>query len=136
MIIHTDGNIGDLFFFNFLLLLMYCFYLILFMQVPHTAHITLQMCLKDPVKMREWNIAGLPSDSLSEDNGIIVSKARRWSLMIDPQVLLKALALNPSSSTFVWRKNKNMKTCISWSHDDEFMIIQTLISKQTSLHKV
>jgi hypothetical protein len=43
--------------------------------------------------MREWNIAGLPSDSLSEDNGIIVSKARRWSLMIDPQVLLKALAL-------------------------------------------
>jgi dynein heavy chain len=37
--------------------------------------------------MRAWNIAGLPSDSLSEDNGIIVSKARRWSLMIDPQVI-------------------------------------------------
>jgi dynein heavy chain len=36
--------------------------------------------------MRAWNIAGLPSDSLSEDNGIIISKARRWSLMIDPQV--------------------------------------------------
>ena len=56
--------------------------------------------------MREWNIAGLPSDSLSEDNGIIVSKARRWSLMIDPQVLLKALPLNPSSSTFVLEKKK------------------------------
>ncbi len=39
-----------------------------------------------PVKMWAWNIAGLPSDSLSEDNGIIVSKARRWPLMIDPQV--------------------------------------------------
>ncbi|KAL2653916.1 hypothetical protein R1flu_022044 [Riccia fluitans] len=54
--------------------------------IPHTQGITLQGCLKDPVKMRAWNIAGLPSDSLSEDNGIIVSKARRWPLMIDPQV--------------------------------------------------
>lgn len=57
-------------------------------QVPHTPHTTLQSCLKDPVLMRSWNIAGLPSDSLSEDNGIIVSKARRWPLMIDPQVVL------------------------------------------------
>jgi dynein heavy chain len=56
------------------------------MQVPHTKDTNLQLCLKDPVKMRAWNIAGLPSDSLSEDNGIIVSKARRWPLMIDPQV--------------------------------------------------
>jgi dynein heavy chain len=76
------------------------------MQVPHTAHITLQMCLKDPVKMREWNIAGLPSDSLSEDNGIIVSKARRWSLMIDPQVLLKALALIEPSFTNLCSEKK------------------------------
>ncbi|KAH8941010.1 hypothetical protein BDL97_14G015200 [Sphagnum fallax] len=54
-------------------------------KVPHTKDTNLQLCLKDPVKMRAWNIAGLPSDSLSEDNGIIVSKARRWPLMIDPQ---------------------------------------------------
>ena len=56
-------------------------------QVPHTPHTTLQSCLKDPVLMQAWQIAGLPSDSLSADNGIIVSKARRWALMIDPQVL-------------------------------------------------
>ncbi|BBN11637.1 hypothetical protein Mp_5g13570 [Marchantia polymorpha subsp. ruderalis] len=55
------------------------------LELPHTPAITLQGCLKDPVKMRAWNIAGLPSDTLSEDNGIIVSKARRWPLMIDPQ---------------------------------------------------
>nr|AML30859.1 axonemal inner arm dynein heavy chain 3 [Marsilea vestita] len=54
-------------------------------KVPHTPDVDLQLVLKDPVKMRSWNIAGLPSDSLSEDNGIIVFKARRWSLMIDPQ---------------------------------------------------
>lgn len=33
-----------------------------------------------------WNIAGLLSDVLSEDNGIVVFKVRRWFLMIDLQV--------------------------------------------------
>ncbi|KAJ3385211.1 Dynein heavy chain 7, axonemal [Entophlyctis sp. JEL0112] len=45
----------------------------------------LQKVLGDPIKTRAWNIAGLPSDSFSVDNGIIVSNARRWPLMIDPQ---------------------------------------------------
>jgi dynein heavy chain len=32
-----------------------------------------------------WTIAGLPNDSFSIENGIIVDKARRWPLCIDPQ---------------------------------------------------
>ncbi|KAI8621842.1 dynein heavy chain and region D6 of dynein motor-domain-containing protein [Chytriomyces sp. MP71] len=46
---------------------------------------SLQKVLGDPIKTRAWNIAGLPSDAFSVDNGIIVSNARRWPLMIDPQ---------------------------------------------------
>ena len=46
---------------------------------------SLGVCLGEPVKIREWNIAGLPSDAFSVDNGIIVANARRWPLMIDPQ---------------------------------------------------
>lgn len=44
--------------------------------------------VQEPQKVRAWNLAGLPSDDTSLENGIIVSKARRWPLMIDPQVLL------------------------------------------------
>ncbi|KAM8934175.1 dynein axonemal heavy chain 7 [Pelodytes ibericus] len=46
---------------------------------------SLTSTLGEPVKIRAWNIAGLPSDSFSIDNGIIISNARRWPLMIDPQ---------------------------------------------------
>jgi dynein heavy chain len=42
--------------------------------------------LGDAVKIRKWNIDGLPTDGFSVDNGVILSKSRRWPLMIDPQV--------------------------------------------------
>eukprot|EP00928_Gymnodinium_smaydae_P068050 TRINITY_DN5109_c0_g7_i1.p1 TRINITY_DN5109_c0_g7~~TRINITY_DN5109_c0_g7_i1.p1 ORF type:complete len:4115 (+),score=1184.64 TRINITY_DN5109_c0_g7_i1:176-12520(+) len=41
--------------------------------------------LVDPAEVREWNICSLPSDDLSVENGIMVTRGRRWPLMIDPQ---------------------------------------------------
>ena len=41
--------------------------------------------LGDPVKIRQWNIQGLPTDSFSVDNGIVTMTGQRWPLMIDPQ---------------------------------------------------
>ena len=52
--------------------------------------------LGEPVKIRAWHIAGLPVDSFSIDNGIIVSNSRRWPLMIDPQGNLQ-YTINKSS---------------------------------------
>ncbi|XP_053550231.1 dynein axonemal heavy chain 3 [Bombina bombina] len=54
-------------------------------KIPCSNDFSLNTTLGDPVKIRAWQIAGLPVDSFSIDNGIIVSNSRRWSLMIDPQ---------------------------------------------------
>lgn len=50
-----------------------------------SADCSLQRLLGEPVTIRQWNIAGLPTDAFSVDNAIIVTRARRWPLMIDPQ---------------------------------------------------
>mgnify|MGYP000067473068 CR=1 FL=1 len=55
------------------------------LNVPHSPNCDLQQTLADPVQVRAWNIAGLPTDQSSIENGIIISQARRWPLMIDPQ---------------------------------------------------
>ncbi|XP_047126546.1 dynein axonemal heavy chain 6 isoform X3 [Hydra vulgaris] len=39
----------------------------------------------NPFEIRKWNSEGLPSDNLSTENAILVTRARRWPLMIDPQ---------------------------------------------------
>uniref|UniRef100_A0A8V0Y274 Dynein axonemal heavy chain 7 n=1 Tax=Gallus gallus TaxID=9031 RepID=A0A8V0Y274_CHICK len=54
-------------------------------NIPCSDDFSLTTTLGEPVEIRAWNIAGLPSDMFSVDNGIIISNARRWPLMIDPQ---------------------------------------------------
>ncbi len=39
----------------------------------------------DAVQVREWQINGLPTDRVSTDNAILVTRGKRWPLMIDPQ---------------------------------------------------
>ncbi|KAI5107507.1 dynein heavy chain 7, axonemal isoform X1 [Silurus meridionalis] len=53
--------------------------------IPCSKNVSLMLSLGEPVKIRSWIIAGLPSDTFSIDNAIIISNARRWPLMIDPQ---------------------------------------------------
>ncbi|XP_078059400.1 dynein axonemal heavy chain 12 [Mustelus asterias] len=54
-------------------------------DIPSSGDFSLSKTLGDPIIIRAWNIAGLPTDSFSVDNGVIVSNSRRWPLMIDPQ---------------------------------------------------
>jgi len=54
-------------------------------RIPYSNDFTVERILGDPVQIRQWGIKGLPADSLSIENGIIVTQAKRWPLMIDPQ---------------------------------------------------
>ncbi|VDM31966.1 unnamed protein product [Hydatigera taeniaeformis] len=54
-------------------------------KVPHTSSPNLVNTFGDPVKIRNWHIFGLPKDSLSVENAVIVQFSRRWPLFVDPQ---------------------------------------------------
>jgi len=53
--------------------------------VPHTDGCNVRSTLLDPVQLQQWIITGLPADTHSIENAIIMAKARRWPLLIDPQ---------------------------------------------------
>lgn len=47
-------------------------------NIPCSDDFSLSKSLGDPIKIRAWNIAGLPTDNFSIDNGVIVDNSRRW----------------------------------------------------------
>ncbi|XP_014253708.1 dynein heavy chain 8, axonemal isoform X2 [Cimex lectularius] len=68
------------------------------LKIPVTKNIDYVDCLVDAAIIGEWNIDGLPNDELSIQNGIIVTQASRYPLLIDPQ-----------SQGITWIKNKESK---------------------------
>ncbi|KAI8894261.1 dynein heavy chain and region D6 of dynein motor-domain-containing protein [Globomyces pollinis-pini] len=55
------------------------------LELPFSPDFSFDVFIGKPTDIRDWNIQGLPSDAFSAENGIIVTRGRRWPLMIDPQ---------------------------------------------------
>ncbi|KAK7102408.1 hypothetical protein V1264_020630 [Littorina saxatilis] len=53
--------------------------------VPCSPNFSFCDFMVNPTTVRDWNLQGLPSDSFSTENGIIVTRGARWPLMVDPQ---------------------------------------------------
>ncbi|CAG9316033.1 unnamed protein product [Blepharisma stoltei] len=54
-------------------------------QIPVSNNLDLTSFLVEKTTVSEWNLQGLPKDDLSTQNGIMVTRASRFPLMIDPQ---------------------------------------------------
>lgn len=81
-------------------------------KIPSSETFSLQATLGDPVKIREWNIDGLPSDAFSIENGIIIFKSRRWPLCIDPQ---------GQANKWIKKMESQRKLCIIKLSDSDFL---------------
>ena len=55
------------------------------LEIPFSPGFKVEDFLGNPATIRDWNLQGLPSDTFSSENGIIVKRGSRWPLMIDPQ---------------------------------------------------
>ncbi|KAM9386572.1 dynein axonemal heavy chain 5 [Phaethornis superciliosus] len=64
-------------------------------KIPFSNNLNLIEMLTDAPTISEWNLQGLPNDDFSIQNGIIITKASRYPLLIDPQAQGK-----------IWIKNK------------------------------
>lgn len=53
--------------------------------IRHSEGASVSRVMADPVRVRSWQLHGLPADTVSTENGIILANARRWPLCIDPQ---------------------------------------------------
>ena len=54
-------------------------------EIPFSQNLDLTDFLSDIGTIGDWNLAGLPTDPLSIQNGILVTRSTRFPLLIDPQ---------------------------------------------------
>jgi dynein heavy chain len=53
--------------------------------IPVTENLDVTRFLVDESEIGEWNLQGLPTDELSIQNGIMVTRATRYPVLVDPQ---------------------------------------------------
>eukprot|EP01064_Diplonema_japonicum_P028148 TRINITY_DN4256_c2_g1_i2.p1 TRINITY_DN4256_c2_g1~~TRINITY_DN4256_c2_g1_i2.p1 ORF type:complete len:4454 (+),score=1223.71 TRINITY_DN4256_c2_g1_i2:62-13363(+) len=59
-------------------------------MLPMSVNFELSALLGEAVKIEEWKVQGLPADSFSIDNSLIMEHTNRWPMVIDPQQQITA----------------------------------------------
>ena len=55
------------------------------LKIPVSDDFSVINTLATNYEIRQWNTDGLPRDNVSTENAVLVTRGRRWPLMIDPQ---------------------------------------------------
>ncbi|XP_068082965.1 dynein axonemal heavy chain 1 [Anabrus simplex] len=86
-------------------------------KVPHTPKCNPVSVMGEPVQIRGWQLNGLPRDSLSIENAVLVMNSKRWPLFIDPQ-----------GQANRWVRNEGKKLGIAVAKMSDRDLIRTLES--------
>lgn len=83
------------------------------MNIPVSEDFSVVNILATPVEIRQWNTEGLPRDSVSVENAVLVTRGRRWPLMIDPQEQVTVYSLLGLTRQFpVTISTRGIRICI------------------------
>ncbi|MCO5578649.1 hypothetical protein L7F22_032493 [Adiantum nelumboides] len=63
-------------------------------EIPSSPGFGFSTFLANAGDVRDWNLQGLPADSFSTENGVLVTRSNRWPLMVDPQEQAKKWVKN------------------------------------------
>ena len=53
------------------------------LELPHDPNYEFTSLLGSPADIKKWQSDGLPIDMFSTENGVLITKGKRWALNID-----------------------------------------------------
>jgi dynein heavy chain len=84
------------------------------LNVPVTPNMNIAAFLVEDSVIGEWNLQSLPTDELSVQNGIMVTNAARYPLLVDPQ---------GQGRTWIMNKEAVNNLCVTQLNDKMFRCV-------------